>query len=880
MAEKNSPLTIAEAILEKTNNQNRGKLKLFLGAAPGVGKTYAMLTEAHEMLKEGLDVVIGLVETHNRKDTAKLLEGLEVIPRKKIEVDGFAYEELDVKAIIKRRPATVIIDEMPHTNVRTSVHNKRYQDIEELLDTGINVYSALNIQHLESLNDVVAKVTGVWVRETIPDNIFDKASEVRLVDLPPDDLIGRLNAGKIYLNNIIRDAKDNYFKKSNLIALRELTLKAMANRVEGQAKLQRLFSVNEVENTHYGMLLLLENPTSKEAIREALRMSKAFSCDLHCVYIDEHPIFETEDELSKLLFFAKSLGAKTSTLSGDFPYCVKDYINSHNLNIIVLVPKSDFDFKNHSKALSKVAPHLSIMRLPFSVKVPSIFDKFKFFVKSEISNLNGYIVTYVLTLIIAFISFPLSKFIHQTNMIMLYLLLTLFVSVRYGILVATFSSFLTVIVFDLTLVNPIGSFVINDLEYLITFASVLAVGLVSSRLVTHSRTLSRQFRSQAKQTSILYDAAKTLSICIDDMEVFSAITKILKRNLNIDCEFWKVDNQNELLRLKTILKSVDKGVLNFVVTHKKEAGLGTNTFSRSQYLYLPIITYDRVYAILVLKLYTETQWSDKSSSKVIQALISLAIQTLERLISVDEAKQVLMNMEAERLRHSLIQSLSHDLKTPLTAIMTNAELLNKKLELNKVDEAKAASKSLLDSSSRMVKLMTNLLEMAKLQSNQIVLKKEWMPADEIISCALRNVKDQSSSFNIKINIAKDCPFFYVDPVLIDRLVTNILDNALKYCPKGSTIEIVAKGQGDKVTLAINDSGPGFGQIKPQRLFDPFRRGVKESNVFGVGLGLAICKTIARVHESELLALPSKLGGASFVLVMPVVPMPFTEDAFL
>ena len=334
----------AKAMLESTKESKRGLLKLFLGAAPGVGKTYAMLTEAHELRKAGLDIVVGYVETHNRADTQALLDGLEIIKRKEINVNNFTYHELDVQEIIKRRPVTVVIDEMPHTNAPGSVHQKRWQDIEEILNVGINVFSALNIQHLESLNGVVSRVTNVYVNETIPDTIFDKADEVRLVDLPPDDLISRLQCGKIYLPDIVKRAQHNYFKKSNLIALRELSLRAMTNRLDQQVKQQRqINSTTTSTDTNFGLLLVLDGIVSKDAIREASRIAKAFSSSFHCAYILTPSLRNKKKEISDILNFAESLGAQTAILNTEFPYCVKDYIKEHNLSLLALTQYKEKD---------------------------------------------------------------------------------------------------------------------------------------------------------------------------------------------------------------------------------------------------------------------------------------------------------------------------------------------------------------------------------------------------------------------------------------------------------------------------------------------------------------------------------------------------------
>lgn len=870
-----------QALLQSSSETTRGKLKLFLGSAPGVGKTYAMLTEATEKRKQGLDVIVGWVDTHGRKDTEAALRGLEVIPRKKVVYNGFTYETLDVKAIIQRRPVTVVIDEMPHSNPPNSLHKKRWQDIEEILDLGINVYSALNIQHIDSLNAVVARVTGVDVTETIPDSVFDRADEVRLVDLPPDDLILRLEAGKIYLPGIAEKAKQNYFKRSNLIALRELTLRFMASRVDSQIKLNRQTSAGrEVDDTAFGLLLIINKSVTQDTVRQAMRMARSLSTQLHCVCVERGTFRSEREEMAEILQFAATLGATTDVLVGDFALCICDYARTHNLSTVIWIPTSVFDFYVRRRQLRKAAPELNLLILsqqgPRRKKQRDSKLSSLFFLK--ISRARGIVQTTISTLLLTALLLPLDGILHQTNLVMFYLLLTLFISVRYGIVAATYCSVLSVLCFDITMVNIRGSFAVQDFQYLITFASMLVVGITSARLVTHRQEMSRQANIRERQTRMLYDAARSLSPAIDDVAVYNTISRIFIKGMSVQSEFWRYyAEDNEIVREQTVLKKVDEAIIRWCIDHNKTAGMGTHTLNQSPYLYVPFGWQDKVHGVVVLALVNIQQWTDLTNQRLLKGLISLTSQTLERLESVEDARQTLMNMEAERLRHSLIQSLSHDLRTPLTSLMTNAEALRMKIQKKDFKSSLEEANALVESSARMIRLLSNLLEMARLQSNEITLKKDWIPADELIGNAKANFKDRIKKFHVIDEIAPDCPLLYGDAVLLDRLLCNFLDNAFKYCKEGSTIVIEAKKRGDKVTLSVSDNGPGLPKGNVQRLFDPFRRGQKESKIAGVGLGLAICKTIARVHDADLIAIPSTLGGACFMLALPIVEPPEMVD---
>lgn len=1082
-----------KALLSNAQEEHRGKLKLFLGSAPGVGKTFAMLTEAQEKRRENIDVVVGWVDTHKRRETEALLQGLEVIPRLSVEVKGYTYEHLDVKAIIKRRPVTVVIDEMPHANPPGAHHAKRWQDIEEILDVGINVYSALNIQHLESLNGVVSRVTGVQVSETIPDSVFDRADEVRLVDLPPDDLILRLEAGKIYLPEVVSRARNNYFKRSNLIALRDLTLRAMASRIDSEIKLNRLSSSSRtVEDTSFGILLVLEDIAYPDGIRETARMARALASPWHCVWIGEIEK-QLSSEAIELLQFAHDLGATTDNLGGNFCSTIRDYVRDHNLSLVVFLQSPSLFALWRRHKLTQEAPELKFMTLNYSKRPwswlsvlrhniwphkanhhselrqgafdsgnvtlalgsskvaaatikterisyvthakaaaaaasiaaanaaaeaelsakqdqatipapapantttestntseaqapidspessavdrqealsgaePSATTKLVAAVtgapvltqaaeaatvassnnsnpasnsaggsatgnaaapdSSKVSSnmsssssagagavtsgtgtpsgllkgasspllesdeedeakgrtlrrVRGILLVLGCNFLMTAALLPLSSFLEPTNLVMFYLLITLFIAVRYGYTAAIISSVVSLLCFDLTMVHPIGSFAIEDLQYLITFVAMLVIGLTSARLVSHRQSMAREARKRESQNRMLYDAARYLSVAIDEDAVYSVISRIFLRGMHITMEFWHYyDEDNEIVRKQVVLKNVDEAIVRWCLERKKPAGMGTHTLNQSAYLYVPLLGSERPLGVVVLKLHNKGQWTNPSSYRLVQGLITLTAQAIDRLESVDEARQTLMNMEAERLRHSLIQSLSHDLRTPLTAILANAENLNHKLKNKEGNSTEALndSEELVVATQRMVRLMNNVLEMAKLQTDKLVLNKQWIPAEELIGMARNNLKERLKNFKLKIEIEPDCPPLYGDVVLLDRLLSNLLDNATKYCPQGSTIIIECKRRADKIGLAVIDNGPGIHTDNPQRLFDPFKRGQKESKVVGIGLGLAICKTIARVHNADLFVLPSRLGGACFMLALPYEPLPELEE---
>lgn len=882
-----------EAMLAQANKHARGKLRLFLGMAPGVGKTYAMLSEAHQRHAAGLDVLIGWVDAHGRKDTEALLKGLDVLPRKVVRRGSIQEGTLDVDEIIRRRPSVVVIDEMPHSNPPGSRHAKRWQDIEEILDMGIDVWSALNIQHLESLNGIVERVTGVVVSETVPDRVFDEADEVRLIDLPPDDLLARLSAGKIYLPKVVERAKERFFRRSNLIALRELALRIMASRMETQIRSERLRSTRRsVDDAAFGLLLLMETP-STDAVREAARIARALSAPWHVVWM-EGPLRldSSSPEVAELLHYAESLGAKTDVLAGDYGEEAARYAREHNLSLAAAAASDALAANRRRKALLKAAPELSWLHLS------GVGDSKKTFWQRILSwrpafllGFDGWWQAAAIVAATTAAIIPLRAVVEPTNHAMVYLLGVLFCGVRYGSGSAALSAVLSVLAFDFTVVEPRGSFAVSDTQYLITFAVMLTVGLVAGQLVAFRQKVAKSANTREHQTRMLFDAARELSLTVVDADAMAVLSGVLNRQLSAESEFWRpswADEDErrtapeavELERVERVLKAVDPAIVRWCYEHQRPAGAGTQTLASSPYWYLPMIAGGEVLGVMVLSMRVPGMSFDTTTRRLIEALAALGASTLQRIESTEEARRTLVSMEAERLRYSLIQSLSHDLRTPITMFRIASESLVEKLR-RLVDPAAAGirddAEKLESGALRMERLVGNLLEMARLQTGRIVLNKTWVPADELFGTAMSEMGDRLDGWDVQAEIDPACPPVYCDEVLIVRTLANLLDNAVKYTPKGTKIVCSAKRRGDTVCVSISDAGPGLPEGNPQRLFDPFRRGQKENAVTGAGLGLAICRTIARAHDAEIFASPSSLGGASFAIVFPYVPLETMDD---
>ena len=869
-----------DALLKVGQKPTRGRLKLFLGAAPGVGKTFAMLTEAHEKRREGLDVLIGWVDTHGRRETAALLKGLEVLPRQTIQRGTFTTETLDIDAIIRRRPALVVIDELPHSNPPNARHLKRWQDIEDILDVGIDVYSAMNIQHLESLNDMVGTMTGVDVKETIPDRFFDEADEVRLVDLPPDDLLKRLEAGKIYLPGFIERAKNHFFRKANLIALRELSLRLMADRLETEIREHRSLSTDQsVRDASFGLLLVIESPDAHEIIREAGRLARSLAGNWHVLWLDKPgESRKRRRAAAETLAFAESLGAVTTMATGHFGREVSAYAREHNLSMIASADTGLYTTYWRRRELRRRAPEVTFVILSSTVGKEPLSERLLATLRAQDEEVTGYAITSIVTILLTGLFSALIPWIQPTNFAMCYLLVSFIAAIRYGLKTAAYAVVLSIICFDLVAVEPLGSFAVSDLQYVFTFFVMLTVGIVAARLVAKRETIAREAREREAQMGLLYETASAFATYMDRETLYRQAHEVLTTYLDIALEIWEPDDEEGFRRMTRAFAQADPALMRLAVDHQRPTGRATTTLGQSEYLYVPLkSSTGDVLAVAVLRLENNEQWTDALSRRLIDALLTLLGQAIERLSSQDEARESLANLENERLRHSLVRSLSHDLKTPLTTLTLGAESVLEKLKRRDHDGAFDETVQLIKSSERMSRLVTNMLDMAKLQSGSFKPNMAFFPADELVSGGLGLLKERLRDFKLDIKLQPDCPLLFGDQVLLERLLFNLLDNAVKYCPFGSRILIEVTQRNQTVMVAVHDNGPGLPAGDPQKLFDPFRRGQKESKIAGVGLGLAICRSIARAHNADLLALPSTMGGASFILMLPYVEPPAMDD---
>ena len=871
----------ADELLKDVQKSQRGKLKLFFGAAPGVGKTFTMLQEAQEKKAQGLDVLVGWVDTHRRADTEAKLAGLVVLPRKHLKVDGFDYEEFDLDAVLERRPALVIVDELAHSNAPGSRHPKRWQDVEELLAAGIDVYSALNVQHLESLNDVVERMIGVTVRETVPDRLFDEAAEVRLVDLPPADLIARLKAGKIYLQQTVPAALAGFFKKGNLLALRELSLRRMAQRADAENSGRKSEAARDVNPAGDGILVWLSGPAgAEELVRDAARLAGANQAAWHVVWFDNGTAGEKKRRrMLDALALADELGAATQILGGyEAESAVVTYAKNHSVKTL-MVSKESLSYWRRRKLVT-VADTLRLLEVSVDEEraedeeetsgVASVVTSWL-----SVTEKDGWWQACFLTAIVTALLYWLLPVIHPTNAVLCYLIPTMVAALRYGRGPAALVALLSALAFVYVFVDPAFSFAVRDWSYGIVFLVLFGVGAGTGTLVARLRALSEQANERTAHVRMLFTLSRELGQTLTVEEVCETVRKYAASDFAAEVDLWSTGGSvSDVKRLTFNVKGVDKSLVLWCIDNNEAAGRGTHTQPDSPFLYLPLKGQMRVHGVMVLSVEDPDRWVNKEMRGIAAGMADLAASALERLHYFDVSQRAVVEMENDRFRQSLVQDLAEELQEPLLELSHGAEELSAQMAGSRAKQAPEARKLLADV-RRMSRMTGNLLEMSRLQAATFELQAQKLSVKSLLAEAVDDLSDAvKSNYRIEVRVDETCPEVNVDPDLIRRLLANLLDNAVKYCPKGSKVELTAEASAESVLVSVTDNGPGLPEDDVNRLFDPFRRGVKKgaedgcSGVAGVGLGLAVSRMIARVHGAQLIAKNNAEGeGATFTLIL-------------
>ena len=899
----------------------RGKLRIYFGASAGVGKTYAMLIAGHKLHAEGREVLAGVIETHGRIDTAAQLAGLEALPLKQVAYRDKQLPEFDLDAALARKPSLILVDELAHSNAPGSRHPKRWQDVEELLNAGIDVFTTLNVQHLESLNDVVGGITGIRVAETLPDTVFDAADEVVQVDIPADELLARLRLGKVYQLPQAERASRNFFRKGNLIALRELALRRTADRLQGDVQAYRIEkSIGTVWQTDAALLACVGPSINAEhVIRSTARLATQLNTEWRAVYVETPRLQRLSsarrEAILETLKLAQNLGATTAVLAGnDVTQVITDFARSHNISKIIVgrsqyfgqwrwralwplqsnfaariaAQAKDIDLievgQPSIRAVGKSASSNSAAHSRSALKPKRLFEK---------SPTPGYIWAVGATVLVTLLATPILPYFDLANIVMLYLLAEVLIAVRFGRGPAITVALLSIATFDFFFVPPRFSFAVSDFQYLMTFAVMLAVGLIITHLTTGLRYQARVASYREARSRALFEFSRELSGALQTEQIFETSRKFLQRTFNAQTLLLVPDPEGRLQVAASqdgiknaqndhdsVHQSLDIGIAQWAFDNARNAGIGTDTLPASNCLYLPLVAPMRTRGVLAILPHSRRWLLIPEQQQQLYTFGALTAIALERVHYIEVAQDALIKMESERLRNSLLAALSHDLRTPLTALIGLSEsLVLSKPPLQSAQLGLAAA--LHDETLRMSALVTNLLDMARIQSGEVKLNLQWQPFEEVVGSALRASKSALAAHRVEIKVAHSLPLVRFDAVLIERVLCNLLENAAKYSPLQSIIVLSAEVTGRFMSVTVSDHGPGLPVGMEEAIFDKFTRGERESAKSGVGLGLAICRAIVEAHSGSIRARSGAEGGAEFTFTLPLgMPpsMPEVEES--
>ncbi|WP_285112525.1 two-component system sensor histidine kinase KdpD [Leclercia adecarboxylata] len=867
-----------DKLLEQAAAPHRGKLKIFFGACAGVGKTFAMLSEAQRLRAQGLDILIGVAETHGRQETAALLAGLATQPPRRIHHRGRLVTEFDLDAALARRPALILMDELAHSNASGSRHPKRWQDVEELLEAGIDVFTTVNVQHLESLNDVVSGVTGIQVRETVPDPFFDAADEVVLVDLPPDDLRQRLHEGKVYIAGQAERAIEHFFRKGNLIALRELALRRTADRVDDQMRAWRDRQGEEkVWHTRDAILLCIGHGSGNEKlVRTAARLAAKFGSVWHAVYVETPQLHRLPENQRRAILsalrLAQELGAETATLAEQAEdKAILRYAREHNLGKIVIGRRSHrrwFNRDTFADRLAQRAPDLDLLIVALDDKptaLPTRAPDNRSFSDKWRIQLRGCLVAVLLCALITFIASQWLPDFDAANLVMIYLLGVVIVALFYGRWPSVLATVINVVSFDLFFIAPRGTLAVSDVQYVLTFAVMLAVGLLIGNLTAGVRYQARIARYREQRTRHLYEMSKALAVGRTPQDIAQTSQQFIHSTFHARSLILLPDREGKLRPLTPAsgMTPWDEAIARWSFDKGQPAGAGTDTLPGVPWLILPL----QNQGVAIVEPSNLRQLMIPEQQRLLETFTLLVASALERLALTASEEQARLASERESIRNSLLAALSHDLRTPLTVLFGQSEILTLDLAAEGSRHAPQASE-IRQHVLNTTRLVNNLLDMARIQSGGFNLKKEWLTLEEVIGSALKTLEPGLGGRHIALDMSDPLVLIHVDGPLFERVLINLLENAGKYAGSRAQIGIDASVNPDQLQLEVWDTGPGIPAGQEQAIFDKFARGNKESAIPGVGLGLAICQAIVEVHGGTITAHNRPDGGAGFCVTLP------------
>ena len=878
----------------------RGRLRIFFGGTAGVGKTYAMLEAARGARSAGSDLVLGYVEPHGRVETERLMEGLEKLPTLPVKYGGIVRQEFDLDAALKRRPAILVVDELAHSNISggdpAPRHPKRWQDIEELLEAGIDVWTTVNVQHLESLNDVVAQITHVRQRETIPDRVFNDADEVELIDLPPDDLLARLKAGKIYIDADARAAVDRFFRRGNLLALRELALRRAADRVEAAAARAAQFDKTGTDAETRGWLardrVLVAtgpDPQSEQLIRAGKRLADALDAEWTVVYVETPALRRLSDRERDrriaLLKLGESLGAETVTLDGPSAVdALLEYATTRRATrVLVGAPKRTgiraLWRPSTATELARRARHFDVITVAPGEPAASRDERARVSRSDEQRQpirWRRYAAALAISAVCTLLAQVMYEYFEPANLVMVYLLGVTATGLRFGRGPSVVSAVVNVAAFDFFFVPPRFTFAVSDVQYLVTFGVMLTIALTIATLVANVRQQTRVAGARERRTAMLYAMSRELAATRGRPSMATIAVKHVADVFDCEAVVLLPDAHGRLHHPADApapgsYRGSDLAVAQWVHDHGQRAGFGSDTLPAAPALYLPLGDAARALGVLGVRPKSRRRVTLPEQLHLLETFAGQVGLALERENLAAQAEGARLAAQGESLRNTLLASISHDLRTPL-AVMAGAgsTLATHGAELDAASR-RALAASIESRAREMSELISNVLDLTRFEAGVPALRREWESLDDLAAVALQRLEPRLGQHCVELAFPADLSPVYVDASLVVQVFANLFDNAAKYTPPGSRVTVTAVAEPSVVRVSVDDDGPGLPPGDPARLFDKFQRGDGEGSIAGVGLGLAICRAIIQAHGGEIRAGTHAPHGARFEFTLPSVP---------
>jgi two-component system sensor histidine kinase KdpD len=880
-----------EALLQTAAQEKRGRLNVFLGAAPGVGKTYAMLEAAHARQREGIDVVVGVVETHGREETAALLRGLEQLPLRRVAYRDRVFNELDVDEVLKRRPKLVLVDELAHTNVPGSRHEKRHQDIEEIRDAGIDVYTALNIQHLESLNDVVAQITHVKVRETVPDSVLAQADSIEVIDLAPEDLIKRLKEGKVYVPDQAARAVHHFFAPGNLTALRELALRKAADQVDSQmlSYMQSHAIAGPWPTRDRILACISPSPLMPRLVRTARRIAERRRAPWIALYVETPAHDRLSDQektlINRALTLAEDFGAEVVTVaSGNVPAEIIRQARQRNVTEIVVARSHRSRLVNRLRGtltdrLVELGDGINIHVVTGSPEAESWLDVMRGRLAGM--SLDGLVPAAAISLAATGLVKLAEPWLPASSIPLLILVAVLLCSLRYGYAAAVLSSLLAVLGYNFLFLPPLYTFTIANPENIYTFFVFLGVALIASNLTARIRAQAEAARIREARTASLYDFSRMVTGAAAEDDILWAVVHHVAAlakaqslvlipdaigRLEIRAAYPPEDQIDDKARIAA----------DWAFKKAEPAGRGTGTLPSSDWLFLPLRTAERKLGALGIRFAEDRPPLGPDERRLLDALAGQAALAIERSLLNRDVEEARVSAETEKLRSALLSSISHDLRTPLASIIGGvSSLMSFDSRLDEQGRSELLQ-TVRDEAERLNRFVGNLLDMTRIEAGAMQPKLDWVDPEELVATAVKRAASLTQGHDIRIEVVPALPLLRVDYILIEQVLINLLDNAAKYSAKGSLIDLRLSQRKDSIVVEVTDRGQGIPQGELEQVFDMFYR-VKagDRQVAGTGLGLSICRSILKAHGGDIRAeSPVADGkGTRMIVTLPLEEQP-------